>query len=37
MADLKDTIEAEINAARDEYAKLDSHIRLYITEMEQAV
>lgn len=34
MTDLKETIEHEITAARDEYAKLDAHVRLYVTEME---
>jgi kinetochore protein Nuf2 len=37
MADLKENIEAEVHAAHDEYQKLEAHIRLYITEMEQAV
>ncbi|KAL8954345.1 MAG: hypothetical protein Q9183_007180 [Haloplaca sp. 2 TL-2023] len=37
MADLKENIEMEIHAARDEYLKMDSHIKLYITEMEQSI
>lgn len=37
MADLKENIEAEIHAAHDEHLKMDSHIRLYITEMEQSI
>ena len=37
MADLKDKIDAEVQAARDEYLKLDAHIRLYISEMEQSL
>ena len=36
MADLKETIESEVQAAQTEYQKMDSHIRLYVTEMEQA-
>ena len=35
MADLKEQIEHEVQAAREEYMKMESHIRLYITEMEQ--
>lgn len=37
MADLKENIENEIQAAREEYVKMDSHIRLYIKEMEQSI
>ena len=37
MADLKENIENEIHSAYDEYMKMDSHIRLYITEMEQSI
>ena len=37
MAELKDNIENEVHAARDEYAKMESHIKLYITEMEQNI
>ncbi|KAF1816811.1 kinetochore protein nuf2 [Eremomyces bilateralis CBS 781.70] len=37
MADLKENIENEVNHARDEYMKMESHIRLYVTEMEQSI
>lgn len=37
MADLKENIENEIHSAHDEYLKLDSHIKLYITEMDQSL
>ena len=37
MADLKETIETEVHEAHDEYQKLEAHVRLYITEMEQAL
>ncbi|MCJ1293128.1 kinetochore-associated Ndc80 complex subunit nuf2 [Xylographa carneopallida] len=37
MADLKENIETEIRDAHDEYLKMDAHIKLYITEMEQAI
>lgn len=37
MAELKETVEKEVNAARKEYLKLESHIKLYITEMEQSI
>lgn len=37
MADLKDNIENEIHSAHDEFLKIDSHIRLYIKEMEQSI
>ncbi|OCK78949.1 kinetochore protein nuf2 [Lepidopterella palustris CBS 459.81] len=37
MADLKENIESEVHAAHDEYLKMESHIRLYITEMEQSI
>ena len=37
MVDLKESIESEINAAHDQYLKMDSHIRLYIKEMEQSI
>ncbi|KAL6244093.1 kinetochore-associated Ndc80 complex subunit nuf2 [Rhinocladiella similis] len=36
MADLKDNIENEVHSAHEEYLKLESHIGLYITEMEQS-
>lgn len=37
MAELKETIEKEVNSAHEEYLKLESHIKLYITEMEQCI
>ncbi|KAF2750193.1 hypothetical protein M011DRAFT_438112 [Sporormia fimetaria CBS 119925] len=37
MADLKDSIETEVREAHDEYLKMESHIKLYITNMEQAI
>jgi kinetochore protein Nuf2 len=37
MADLKENIENEIHSAHDEFMAMDSHIRLYITEMEQSI
>jgi len=37
MADLKDNIENEIHASHDVFLKLDSHIELYIKEMEQSM
>ncbi|TAQ87546.1 hypothetical protein B7494_g4127 [Chlorociboria aeruginascens] len=37
MVDLKENIENEIHAAHDEFLKMDSHIKLYITEMEQSL
>ncbi|KAL3464285.1 Nuf2 family-domain-containing protein [Aspergillus heterothallicus] len=37
MADLKENIESEIQSAHDEYLKLESHIKLYITEMEKCL
>ncbi|KAF2272979.1 kinetochore protein nuf2 [Westerdykella ornata] len=37
MADLKDSIENEVREAHDEYIKMESHIKLYITEMEQSI
>ncbi len=37
MADLKDNIENEVHSAHEEYLKLESHIKLYITEMEQSI
>ncbi|KAH0844420.1 hypothetical protein AYO21_00889 [Fonsecaea monophora] len=37
MADLKDNIEQEVHSAHEEYLKLESHIKLYITEMEQSM
>ncbi|KAK4574668.1 kinetochore-associated Ndc80 complex subunit nuf2 [Recurvomyces mirabilis] len=37
MADLKENIEHEVQSARAEYVKMESHIRLYITEMERSI
>jgi kinetochore protein Nuf2 len=37
MADLKDSIENEVRDAHDEYLKMESHIKLYINEMEQSI
>ncbi|KAK4248319.1 hypothetical protein VTI28DRAFT_7441 [Corynascus sepedonium] len=37
MLDLKENIENEVHAAHDEYLKMEAHIKLYITEMEQAI
>ena len=37
MADLKESVEREIHAAHDEFLRLDSHIKLYVTEMEQCM
>ncbi|ODH26851.1 hypothetical protein ACO22_04396 [Paracoccidioides brasiliensis] len=37
MVDLKENIENEIHSAYDEYLKLESHIKLYITEMEKCL
>ncbi|KAI9903817.1 hypothetical protein N3K66_000346 [Trichothecium roseum] len=35
MLDLKENIETEVHNAYDEYLKLEAHIKLYITDMEQ--
>jgi kinetochore protein Nuf2 len=37
MVDLKENIENEVHNAKEEYLKMDSHIKLYITEMEQSL
>ncbi|PKS09291.1 hypothetical protein jhhlp_003905 [Lomentospora prolificans] len=37
MLDLKENIENEVHSAYDEYLKMESHIKLYITEMEQSI
>ncbi len=37
MLDLKDNFENETHNAHDEYLKLEARIKLYITEMEQAI
>lgn len=35
MRDLKENIENEVHSAHEEYQKMEAHIQLYITEMEQ--
>lgn len=37
MQDLKENIENEVHTAREEYLKMESHIKLYINEMEQSL
>lgn len=37
MMGLKENLEKEVKAARDEYLKMEAHIKLYITEMEPAI
>ncbi|KAL7932938.1 hypothetical protein V8C35DRAFT_281267 [Trichoderma chlorosporum] len=37
MLDLKENIENEVHSAYDEYLKMEAHIKLYITEMEQTI
>ncbi|GAO15991.1 hypothetical protein UVI_02055710 [Ustilaginoidea virens] len=37
MLDLKENIEQEIHAAQDEYLKMEAHVKLYMTEMEQLI
>lgn len=37
MLDLQEKIESEVHNAHDEYLKMEAHIKLYITEMEQAL
>ena len=37
MADLKEIIEKEVKEAHEEYLRLESHVKLYITEMEQSL
>ncbi len=37
MLDLKENIENEVHMAYDEYLKMEAHIKLYITEMEQTI
>lgn len=37
MKDLKENIENEVHTAYDQYLKMESHIKLYIAEMEQAI
>ena len=35
MADLKENIENETQSSQDAYLRMDAHISLYFTEMEQ--
>lgn len=37
MADMKEKVEEEVNAAHAEFAKMKAHILLYISEMEQSI
>lgn len=37
MVELKEELDKEVEAAKAEYAKMEAHIRLYITEMDQAI
>lgn len=37
MADLKENIENEVQSAREEYMKMESHVKLYLNEMEQSL
>lgn len=37
MADLRENVENEIHAAHEEYMTMDSHIQLYIKEMESSI
>ncbi|KAI6782789.1 kinetochore protein nuf2 [Emericellopsis cladophorae] len=37
MLDLKENIENEVHSAYEEYQKMEAHIKLYITEMEQNI
>lgn len=37
MLDLKEQIEQEVHNAQDEYLKMEAHIKLYMTEMEQSL
>ena len=37
MQDLKENIEAEVGAAHEEFIKMESQIRLYVSEMEQSL
>ena len=34
MADLKENIEDEIQAAREQYLKMEAHVGLYMNEVE---
>ncbi|KAF6229160.1 hypothetical protein HO133_007276 [Letharia lupina] len=37
MADLKENIEDEIHSAHDQYLKMDSHVKLYMNEIEHVM
>jgi len=37
MADMKETVEMEVAAAHKEFAKMKSHVELYMSEMEQCI
>ena len=37
MQDLKESDENEVHAAHDYYSKLESHIKVYFTEIEQSI
>lgn len=37
MASLKENIESEVQSAHDQYLKLESHIKLYMTEVEKSL
>ncbi|KAI9789848.1 MAG: kinetochore-associated Ndc80 complex subunit nuf2 [Peltula sp. TS41687] len=37
MVDLRDNVEREIQAALEEYVKMDAHVGLYLREMEQCI
>jgi kinetochore protein Nuf2 len=37
MADLKENLENEVHRAHEQYLRLESHIKLYITEMEKSL
>lgn len=37
MMDLKENIESEIHSAYDAYLKLESHIGMYMNEMERSM
>ncbi|KAK0512046.1 hypothetical protein JMJ35_005174 [Cladonia borealis] len=37
MADLKENIEDEIHSAHDQYMKMDSHVKLYMNEIEHLI
>lgn len=37
MQDLKENIENEVHSAHEEYLKLESQIKFYVTEMEQSM